>query len=56
MIRYGRFPFQVDGKALSIEVFKSILSDSLFIPFKDKTNEKETYEGGGYIDAEILPG
>jgi len=55
-IRYGRFHFQVDGKELAIEVFKSILSDSLFIPFKDKTNEKETYEGGRYIDAEILPG
>jgi len=31
------------------------LSDTLFIPFKDDTNEKETYEGGRYIDAEILP-
>jgi uncharacterized protein (DUF1684 family) len=28
----------------------------LFIPFKDMTNGKETYEGGRYIDAEILPG
>jgi hypothetical protein len=55
-IRYGRFHFRVDGKELAIEVFKSILSDSLFIPFKDKTNGKETYEGGRYIDAEILPG
>ena len=27
-----------------------------FIPFKDKTNGKESYEGGRYIDAEILPG
>jgi uncharacterized protein (DUF1684 family) len=32
------------------------LSDNLFIPFKDLTNGKETYEGGRYIDAEILPG
>jgi uncharacterized protein (DUF1684 family) len=39
-----------------MEVYKSILSDSLFIPFKDETNGKETYEGGRYIDAEILPG
>ena len=55
-IRYGRFHFQVDAKELAIEVFKSILSDSLFIPFKDKTNEKETYGGGRYVDTEILPG
>jgi hypothetical protein len=55
-IRYGKVPFRLDGKDFFIEVYKSILSDSLFIPFKDKTNGKETYEGGRYIDAEILPG
>ena len=54
-IRYGKFHFQLAGKEYTIEIYKSILSDTLFIPFKDKTNEKETYEGGRYIDAEILP-
>ena len=54
-IRYGKFHFQLSGKEYAIEIYKSILSDTLFIPFKDKTNEKETYEGGRYIDAEILP-
>jgi uncharacterized protein (DUF1684 family) len=55
-IRYGKFHFNLDGKEYTIEVYKSILSDMLFIPFKDRTNGKETYEGGRYIDAEILPG
>jgi uncharacterized protein (DUF1684 family) len=55
-IRYGKFHFQSKGKEYSIEIYKSILSDTLFIPFKDKTNGKETYEGGRFIDAEILPG
>lgn len=55
-LRYGRFYFTINGKKYAIEVYKSILGDSLFIPFKDKTNGKETYEGGRYIDAEILPG
>lgn len=55
-IRYGKFLFTIDGKEYTIEIYKSILSDSLFIPFKDSTNGKETYEGGRYIDAEILPG
>ncbi len=55
-IRYGKFRFQLDSKEYVLEVCKSILSDSLFIPFKDKTNGKETYEGGRYIDAEILEG
>jgi len=55
-IRYGQFHFQFNGKEYVLQVFKSILGDTLFIPFKDKTNGKETYEGGRYIDAEILPG
>lgn len=54
-LRYGKFRFTLDGKVYTIEIYKSILSDILFIPFKDETNEKETYEGGRYIDAEILP-
>jgi uncharacterized protein len=55
-IRYGKFHFNLDGKDNVLEVYKSILSDTLFIPFKDLTNGKETYEGGRYIDAEILSG
>ena len=55
-LRYGKFHFNLAGKEYTIEVYKSILSDMLFIPFKDRTNGKETYEGGRYIDAEILPG
>jgi len=55
-LRYGKFHFKLDEKDYTIEVYKSILSDMLFIPFKDLTNGKETYEGGRYIDAEILPG
>jgi uncharacterized protein (DUF1684 family) len=55
-IRYGKFSFQLSGKGYSIEIYKSLLSDMLFIPFKDKTNGRETYDGGRYIDAEILPG
>lgn len=55
-IRYGKFHFSLNGKEYVLQIYKSILSDVLFIPFKDSTNGKETYEGGRYIDAEILPG
>ena len=55
-IRYGTFHFTLDGKENTIEIYKSILSDNLFIPFKDKTNGKESYDGGRYMDAEILQG
>lgn len=53
-IRYGKFHFQLNGKEYVLQIYKSILSDILFIPFKDRTNGKETYEGGRYVDAEIL--
>jgi uncharacterized protein (DUF1684 family) len=53
-LSYGKLRFTLDGKQYNIEIYKSILSDTLFVPFKDKTNEKQTYEGGRYIDAEIL--
>ena len=54
-LRYGKLHFTLEGREYIIEIYKSILSDYLFIPFKDSTNGKETYEGGRYIDAEILP-
>lgn len=37
-----------------MQLYKSILSDAIFILFYDKTNGHETYEGGRYLDAEIL--
>ncbi|MGO8987568.1 MAG: DUF1684 domain-containing protein [bacterium] len=53
-LSYGKFRFTLDGKQYAIEIYKSILSDYLFVPFKDKTNGEETYEGGRYLDAEVL--
>lgn len=53
-IRYGQFRFALDGREYSLPLYKSILSDTLFIPFRDKTNGKETFMGGRYLDGEIL--
>jgi uncharacterized protein (DUF1684 family) len=53
-IRYGRFRLVLGGKHYTLELYKSILGDKIFIPFYDKTNGQETYEGGRYVDAEIL--
>jgi len=55
-IQYGKFHFKLNNKEYALEIYKSILSDSLLIPFKDNTNGKETYGGGRCIDAEILVG
>ena len=53
-IRYGKFRFTLEGREHSLELYKSIGGDMIFIPFYDKTNGKQTYEGGRYLDAEIL--
>ena len=53
-IRYGKFKFTFEEKEYSLDLYKSIGSDVIFIPFYDKTNGHETYGGGRYLDAEIL--
>ena len=53
-VRYGKFKFALDGKEYTLQLYKSILGDTIFIPFYDKTNGDETYDGGRYLDAEIL--
>ena len=53
-IRYGKFKFTFEEKEYSLDLYKSIGSDVIFIPFYDKTNAHETYGGGRYLDAEIL--
>jgi uncharacterized protein len=53
-VRYGKFRFTHEGREHSLELYKSIGSDVIFIPFYDKTNGHETYEGGRYLDSEIL--
>ncbi len=53
-IRYGKFRFQTNGKEFKAQLYKSPGSDHLFIPFRDRTNEDGTYEGGRYLDTEII--
>jgi hypothetical protein len=53
-VRYGKFRFTYEGKEHSLELYKSIGSDVISIPFYDKTNGRETYEAGRYLDSEII--
>ena len=53
-VRYGKFRFTLEGRECILELYKSTGSDLIFIPFYDKTNATETYEGGRYLDSEIL--
>ena len=54
---YGRLFFKLNGKDLQLEVYQNQqlikqekYKDHLFLPFLDKTNGKETYGGGRYIE------
>ena len=53
-IRYARIRFQLQGRELELTALKSSLegpdSGYLFIPFKDDTNGKESYEVGRFLD------
>lgn len=52
--RYARVHFQLQGRELELTALKSSLegpdSAYLFIPFKDDSNGKESYEVGRFID------
>lgn len=49
-IRFGYVEFMLPLVLKSLTVFKQPNSDYFFIPFKDKTTGKETYEAGRYIE------
>lgn len=60
---YGKATFELDGKSFTLTLYQSLdlmkmekYKDHLFLPFRDETNEKETYGGGKYIDLKIPSG
>ncbi len=60
---YGKATFQLDGKSYTLTIYQSLdlikqkkYKDHLFLPFRDATNEKETYGGGKYLDLTIPKG
>ncbi len=57
---YGKAHFILDGKELTLTLYQSLAlskqkgyEDYLFLPFRDATNEIETYGGGKYMDLKI---
>ncbi|HXX33341.1 MAG TPA: DUF1684 domain-containing protein [Thermodesulfobacteriota bacterium] len=55
-VKYGRFKFKLDGKECALQIYRPLASDDLFLPFKDKTSGRETYEKGRYLYIEPMPG
>lgn len=60
---YGRAEFTLDGKPYTVTLYQSLdlvkqtkYRNYLFLPFRDLTNEKETYGGGKYLDLTIPKG
>ena len=54
---YGRVSFRHNGKEHTLNVYQNIelvkkpgFEKHLFVPFNDKTNGKETYGGGRFLD------
>lgn len=51
MLIWGEFHFKIGNKECSLQAYKSEEGEErLFVPFKDKTNVKETYGAGKYLD------
>jgi hypothetical protein len=47
----GEFQFELSAKEFALQAYKSNTQEKqLFVPFKDATNDKETYGAGRYID------
>ena len=56
-VQYGTLTFELHGVKQTLNVYRSLglqalpqYKDYLFLPFKDKTNGKESYGGGRYVD------
>jgi uncharacterized protein len=55
-VKYGRFKFKWGGKLYTLQIFRPLGGGELFLPFKDKTSETETYPKGRYLSIETMPG
>ena len=54
-VRAGRVRFDVDGQQVTLTVFREGERGSLFIPFRDASAGKETYEVGRYLEPQSRP-
>lgn len=54
-IPFGRVSFEVDGQLVSLTVYREPERGRLIIPFRDTTNDKETYGAGRTVDPQERP-
>jgi uncharacterized protein (DUF1684 family) len=55
-VKYGRFKFTWMGKEYVLQIYRPLGGGELFLPFKDKTSETETYPKGRYLFIEPIFG
>lgn len=57
MLKYGKFSFTIADSTYGLFAYKSLEKGvtSLFVPFNDATNGKQTYQVGRYLDIEEEP-
>jgi uncharacterized protein (DUF1684 family) len=55
-VKYGRFKFKREGKEYVLQIYRPLGGGELFLPFKDKTSETETYPRGRYLYIESMFG
>ncbi len=54
-VKYGRFKFRWMGKEYTLQIYRPLGGGELFLPFKDKTSDTETYPNGRYLIIEPMP-
>jgi uncharacterized protein (DUF1684 family) len=54
-VRAGRIRFEVDGRPVTLAVFKDPARGRYFLPFRDGTAGVESYQGGRYLDPRERP-
>ncbi len=47
--------FEAEGKPDALSIFREQTRGHLFVPFRDETSGKETYEVGRYLEPKLLP-
>ncbi len=54
-VKHGRFKFRRMGKEYTLQVYRPLGGGELFLPFRDRTSETETYPKGRYLFIEPMP-
>jgi uncharacterized protein (DUF1684 family) len=55
-VKCGRFKFKLESKEYILQIYRPLGGGELFLPFKDKTSENETYVMGRFLNIESMPG